>query len=262
MSLRLALPTRCFPGPLKATLRTFAEREIRGAQFDVGRELKPGEFGESGLRQFRHLLAEYGVAVASCAIPLRKPLHDEVELERRVDAIRSGMTLAYQLGTNILTARTGAIPDPESQPHEWQVLVDVLSDLTAYGNHVGITLCLTVAPNPPKRLRKLLETVVAGPLGLNFDPVVCRTAGSSPADVLREFHAAIGSIRARDAERDIDGEVEETDLGRGDVDWAELLALLHEIEYAGWIVLDRTSGDDKPSDLFRGVRYLRNLMPF
>jgi sugar phosphate isomerase/epimerase len=262
MPFRFALPTRCFSGPLKTTLRTFAEQEIRGAQFDVGRELRPGELSESGLRQFRHLLADHNVEPASCAVPLTKSLSDEDGLDRRIDAIRAGMALAFSIGTDILTARTGALPDPEAQPKEWKLLVDVLNDLAAYGNHVGTTLHLTIAPRSAELLQRFFDSITAGPLGLNFDPVACLTAGQSSEAIFRAFHERIGHVRARDAAQDIEGGLEETALGQGEVDWTTLLALLHEADYSGWITLDRLSGDNKPRDLLRGVKYLQGLLPF
>jgi len=38
--------------------------------------------------------------------------------------------------------------------------------------------------------------------------------------------------------------------------------LLKEADYRGWIVIDRTSGDDKVRDLSTGLSYLRQLLPF
>lgn len=262
MTFRFALPTRCFAGPLKSTLRTFGERGIRGAQFDVGRELRPGELGESGLRQFRYLLSEFNIQPASCAVALTKPLSEDDGLERRVDALRSGMTLAYQIGAGVLTARTGPIPDPESHPKAWSLLVDVLNDLAAFGNHVGTTLHLTIAPRSVDLLKRFFDSITAGPLGLNFDPVACLTAEQLPETIFRAFHERIGHVRARDAARDIEGALEETALGYGEIDWTTILALLHEADYPGWITLDRLSGDDKPRDLLRGVTYLQGLLPF
>lgn len=262
MTQRFALPTRCFPTPLKATLRTLAENNVRGIQLDVGRELKPGELGETGLRHFRRLLSEFGVQVGSCAIPLRKPLFDEDGLDRRIEAIRSGMTLAYELGAFVLTARPGAIPDPETQPQDWKILTDVLNDLCAYGNHVGTNLCLTISPQSVERVKQLFSAITTGKLCLNFDPVACLSANQKPETIFREFHSVIEHIRARDAVRDVDGQVEETILGGGDVDWTEMVALIHEANYEGWIVLDRTSGDDQPRDLLRGLKFLQSQLPF
>jgi sugar phosphate isomerase/epimerase len=69
-------------------------------------------------------------------------------------------------------------------------------------------------------------------------------------------------VRVRDGLRDTDGAGVEVPVGRGEVDWDELLAALAEINFAGWMTPDRTSGEDMAADAARAVSYVRNAMPF
>ena len=64
----------------------------------------------------------------------------------------------------------------------------------------------------------------------------------------------------RDAIRDIDAGGLEVALGRGEVEWIEVLPLLDEIEYAGWVTVNRTQGNDLALDAARAVEYLKNVM--
>jgi sugar phosphate isomerase/epimerase len=43
------------------------------------------------------------------------------------------------------------------------------------------------------------------------------------------------------------------------VEWEEVLALLGEAEYAGWLTVDRTQGEDRPGDIRRAMQYLKNV---
>ena len=52
----------------------------------------------------------------------------------------------------------------------------------------------------------------------------------------------------------------EVALGRGEVEWIEILPLLDEVAYAGWVTVVRTQGDDRGGDVARGVKYLSNVM--
>jgi sugar phosphate isomerase/epimerase len=114
----------------------------------------------------------------------------------------------------------------------------------------------------PARVRQLLQAVIEGPLGINFDPLNVMVSENGLNEVVREFHAEIKHVRARDGIRNVDDEVEECPLGMGGVDWPLFLGLLHEADYRNWIVLDRTSGDDRIRDLSVGLSYLRELSPF
>jgi hypothetical protein len=41
----------------------------------------------------------------------------------------------------------------------------------------------------------------------------------------------------------------------------QLLAVLEEIEYRGWLAVERESGDDRLADVASGVALLRRLLP-
>lgn len=261
---RYALPTRCLSSNLKQSLHSASRLQVSGVQLDVRQEIAPDQMGASAIRDFRNRLEELNLKVASGAFPLRQAIYESQSLEKRLEAIRAAMTFCYQLGTDILTVRPGPIPDPEQHPEEWQLLIDVLNELTRFGNHSGVTLCLSLSLEVPERVKSLMESVQEGMLGINYDPLSVLGTSQPQAEIFREYHQVIRHIRARDGIRNIEGEVEEVPLGRGAVDWAELLALLQESDYSGWIVLDRAmgAGADQTRDLQQGLLYLRQLMPF
>jgi sugar phosphate isomerase/epimerase len=262
MQQRLAVPTRCLSNALKPALREASRLQVAGVQLDVRQEVAPTEMGPTAIRHFRKTLEELNLKVASGAFPLRQAIYDAQWLERRLDAIRQAMTFCFQLGTDVLTVRPGRLPDPDTRHDEWKVLTEILNELTRFGNHSGVTLCLSLSFESPERVRRLLQEVQEGPLGINFDPLNLIGSGQDPSSMFRDFHADIKHIRARDGLRNIDDEVEETPLGLGAVDWTELVALLHEADYRGWIVLDRTAGENRARDLEAGLTYFRQLMPF
>lgn len=236
--------------------------QVAGVQLDVRQEVSADEMGTTAIRHFRNSLDEMNLKVASGAFPLRQAIYDPQWLERRLEAIRKAMTFCFQLGTDVLTVRPGRLPDPETKHDEWKVLTEILNELTRFGNHSGVTLCLSLSFEFPNRVRQLQQEVQEGPLGINFDPLNLLGAEQNPSAIFRDFHAGIKHIRARDGLRNIDEEVEETPLGQGSVDWMELVALLHEADYRGWMVLDRTSGENRARDLASGLAYLRQFMPF
>jgi sugar phosphate isomerase/epimerase len=86
-------------------------------------------------------------------------------------------------------------------------------------------------------------------------------SGRDAVAAFRELHEHVQHVTARDGVRDIEGSGQEVALGRGDVDWPELLALFTEADYRGWITVDRTQSDDATRDAERALQYLKNVTP-
>ncbi|MGE3313718.1 MAG: sugar phosphate isomerase/epimerase family protein [Planctomycetaceae bacterium] len=255
--LRLAVATRALQLPLKASLRRAAEIGVSGLMLDARKELAPGELSETGRRQLLHMTSELELSVVALDFPTRRPLHDMDRLELRLKALREAMQLAAQLNANVVTVRTGRIPqEPESD--ETKILIGILNDLARYGNHVGVTVALSPSADQPEPMLRVIEAVTDGPVGLSFDPAAFVMAGVNPSEGFRSFHSRVMHVVARDAVRDADAGVE-VSIGRGEVAWDELLALLDEAGYPGWLTVDRTQGDDRPGDVARAVQYLKRI---
>ena len=52
----------------------------------------------------------------------------------------------------------------------------------------------------------------------------------------------------------------EVSLGHGDIDWLDLLATLEEIDYHGWLVIDREPSPNSLAEVAEGVKFLRRLI--
>lgn len=258
LPLKIAVATRPLNLPLKASLRAAAGLNASGIQFDAREELRPGELTETGRRQLLHALDELGLSIASLAFPTRRSFYDQEQLDARVDALKRVMEHAWQLRSHVVTARIGKVPADKESP-AYRLLVDVLSDLAHHGNQIGATLAITPTHDSPEALAELIDSIKTGPLGIDFDPAVFVMAGHNPADALRALHGIVIHCTARDAIRDVDAGGLEVALGRGEVEWVEILPLLDEIEYRGWITVNRTQGSDRAGDISRGVQYLKNL---
>ena len=82
---------------------------------------------------------------------------------------------------------------------------------------------------------------------------------SSDLDAFRTLHTHIVHVQARDGVRSLDGMTAETAVGEGMVDWTELLALLFEAGYRGWVTAVRNQGSDRGGDVERAIQYLKAI---
>jgi sugar phosphate isomerase/epimerase len=255
--LRLALATRCLKLPLLEALRATARAGVSAVQFDVREELKPSDLSDTGLRQFKQRMGEFALEVPTVTFPTRRPLYESERLDERVAALWQAMEFGWKLGARVLTARIGRLPAADSR--EYSRLIEILADLARAGNHIGVTLAITPTQESPAELKTLLDSIKTGPLGLDLDPGGAIMAGHAPAEFVRTLYDRLLHVQVRDGVRTIDGAGVEAEVGRGQVDWPELLALLQEAVYPGWMTALRTQGDDLPGDTLRAVKFLKQM---
>lgn len=258
ISARIAVASHCFSRPVREVLRVAAESGAAGLQFDARHDLRPADLSETGRRQFLQNLRELGLQVASLSFPTRRTLYDTDDLDRRVAAIKATMQFAWELKASVVTARIGRVP-ADAASAQFETLCQVLRDLAAFGNRVGAALSITPTHDSPEELVALLSRIETGPIGVNFDPANFVMTGYDPGSAYRTLHGVIRHVQARDAIREVDGSGLEVAMGRGDVQWDELLALIDESRFSGWLTCDRTAGEDRAGDVTRAVRYLKSV---
>lgn len=256
---RLAAATRCWPGWWRDNLREIASTGATGLQFDVRDELPPDQLTATGRRDFLHLLGESGLRAASTVFPLKRPLYDQHELERKLAALRAAMEFTFALKATVLCIRVGKLPD-EQRPRDAALLREILDDLGRVANHTGVTLALSPAGDSAEALGQFVSAVTTGPLGIDFDPAYFAMSGYATVEALRSVHALVAHVNLRDGVRTLDGGGEESAVGEGAVDWIELLALLGEMEYAGWLTAQRTYGNNKPADIARALHVVKRTL--
>jgi len=257
-ALRLAAATRFFNQPLKAALETAGSLGAEGVQLDVRHELRPSELSETGRRQFVNQLEEQSLKLATFEYPTRRAFHDQEELDARVAGLKAALDFAWSLGVKVVVGRIGRVPEDEASP-KYQLLVDVLNDIARYSNRVGAAFAASATADSVEAVRKLFERVKEGPLGLNLDPGGLAMAGMDPVALFSALHDRVLTVQVRDGQRDIDGQGLEVPVGRGEVAWDELLALLQEAPFRGWMVATRSVGDDHTGDIGRAIRYVRRV---
>jgi sugar phosphate isomerase/epimerase len=251
--LPLAIATRCLNQPLKPALVLASQFGAAGVQLDCRNELKPDELSATGRRELLHRLEEMRLSIASLDFPLRRGLFDPDRLDARIAALKQAMDFASLFRCRVVTVGLGRLPGDSEGPQDLPLAV--LSDLARHGNHVGVTLALGPGGEAPAALLELLRQVTAGPLGINFDPASVVSSGRSPVEVVAEWGTLLNHVMVRDATR----AGTEVPVGRGEVAWDELLAVVHELDFRGWFCIDRTQGDDRAGDAARAIQYVRSV---
>jgi L-ribulose-5-phosphate 3-epimerase len=250
--------------PLRRGLAEAQRMRAVGVQFDAAGDLAPDKLSETGRRELRHLLRTHDLELTALGCPLRRGLDTAEDQQPRIEHVEKVMSLAFDLGPRVVVIQAGRVPDEaeeKSVAPRPRLLTEALRALGLYGDRVGVVLALETGLEPGAALRDYLNRFDSGSLGVNYDPANLLMNGFAPVDSLRSLRGKVRHVHAKDAR--IGGAsrtAREVPLGHGDIDWLELLGVLEEVDYHGWLTVERDGGDDRLGDVAGGVDFLRRLI--
>ena len=111
--------------PFKKALLTAANLGADGIEINGRTEIRSADMSRTAIRHLKKLLADLNLQVSAIHFPTRRGFGISDDLDRRIDATKSAMTLAYELGCNLVVNRIGRIPEDAEHP-EFDVLVQAL----------------------------------------------------------------------------------------------------------------------------------------
>lgn len=196
-----------------------------------------------------------------CAVQFRtRHGYDVAEnIDRRLEATKRAMQAAFELGASVVVNQIGRIPD-EPGGAAWDLMLQALSDLGRFSHKAGAMLAAETGTEDGAAMRRLLDALPEGAIGVAFNPGNLLVNGFSPRDAMQQLSGDVTYVHAKDAVRDLArGRGLEVPLGRGSVDFPELLAMLEEKGYRGYVTIQREGADDPVFEVGQAVQYLRSL---
>lgn len=245
--------------PFKKALLTAAQMGADAVEIDLRNELKPEELSRTGIRQVRKMLDDLNLRVSCASFRTRRGYAVTEGLDRRVEATKEALRVAYELGTTVLVNQVGRIPSPDNRA-EWDTLRDALADIGRSGQRVGATLTAETGTESGEELLRLIRALPDGALAVDLHPGNLILHGHSPLDAARVLAEHVVHVHAADATRDLAQRRNiEVALGRGNAEFPELLAILEEHRYRGYLTIERRASADPLFEIGQAVEYLRNL---
>ena len=255
----VAAQTRCLAGSLKKALHIAAELGCHGVQIEARHELRSADLSETGVRQLRKILSDLNLRVGSVVFPTRRGYANPVDLEPRLEATRQAMGLAALLQSRIFLCNLGIVPTAESVDLR-STLVEALTSLASHGNRIGVQLVAQTTVSDLAELVEFISSLPEGTLSLDLHPARLIARGRSPADFVAAAGRFIAHVHATDGVYDLgSGRGVEVELGRGSAEFPELIGMLEEHAYRGWLTIERTDSQETISEIANAVRYLYSM---
>jgi len=255
--INLAVRLSALKMPFRRAIHAAAKLGASSIELDARQEIHPSQMSETGLRQLCKLLEDLNLRVSSLRFQTRRGYDHVEDLDRRVDATKETMKLAYRLGTSVVVNAIGHVPHEQSDPR-WVTLQQVMNDLGRYGAKVGAFLCAETGSEDGKTLSELLNSQEDAFVGVAFNPGQLVINRFSAAEAMDELKDRIQIVYAVDGVLDLAaGRGIATPLGLGSVDFPELLGKLEDQHYRGRFVVGRP--DSNQEEIAQAIQYLREL---
>ena len=148
----------------------------------------------------------------------------------------------------------------EDYPH----LIEAIRDVAEYCKANGQTLMFETGQETPVTLKRVIEDVGTGNLGINLDPANLILYGKgNPVDALDVFGEYVCDIHAKDGRYPTNGRDLgcETVVGEGKVNFPAFVAKLKEIGYDRTMIIEREIwGEQQIKDIKKTKTYLEELI--
>lgn len=257
--LKLGVRVESLHLPLRRALQEVERLAVPGVQLDAVGDLAPRALSQTGRREFRHLLRSHSLELTALGCPLRHGLDVAEGQEARIEHVQHVMSLAFDLGARTVVASVGQVPEDAASPGAG-LLAEALGALGPHGDRIGVVLALDTGPEPGNVLQQFLARFDTGGLGANVNPAQFLLHGLDPYENTVALRGRVTHAHAADARQvGPSRAAREVPLGHGDLDWMQYLATLQEIEYHGWLVVVRETGENRLADVAAGVAFLRRL---
>ncbi len=181
----------------------------------------------------------------------------------RMKELMQGSDFAKKIGVENIATHVGFLPEVPTTA-EYSSLVASIRAVAQHAKNNGQYFLFETGQETPVTLRRTIEDIGTGNLGINLDPANLILYGkASPVDALNVFGDLVRDVHAKDGLYPTDGKSlgKETPLGEGLVNFPALINKLKECGYDGALTIEREiSGEEQIRDIKNAKAFLEELI--
>lgn len=186
--------------------------------------------------------------------------------EKRTEELLDGVKFARRLGVPYLVTHAGYIPENPYDPN-YEPTIASLKRIASSLKEEGMSFLFETGQETPVTLRRAIEDVGLGNLGVNLDPANLILYGkANPVDALDVLGPYVRGVHAKDGCYPTNGHDlgMEKRLGEGKANWPLFLhKLVHDYHYDYDWTIERECEEGSPEqirDILYARDYLRKLL--
>jgi L-ribulose-5-phosphate 3-epimerase len=176
--------------------------------------------------------------------------------------IQSIAEIARSMDLSLVTFHAGFLPHDDSDP-TFAKLLDRISQIADCFEERHIILTFETGQETAEGLRDFLVKLNRPTVGVNFDPAnIILYDNGDPIQALRTLGPWVRQVHLKDANRTrVPGTWgDEVVLGTGQVDWPAFFRILDELEFDGYLGIEREAGDQRVEDIRTAREFIEQLL--
>lgn len=195
--------------------------------------------------------------------PLTLGLVPKVYRYERIRELMKGSDFAKKINVSNIATHVGFLPENPNTT-EYHSLVCDIRELAQYIKKNEQYFLFETGQETPVTLRRTIEEIGTGNLGINLDPANLLMYGKgNPVDALDVFGEFVRDVHGKDGCYPTDGKNlgNEMPLGKGAVNYERFIAKLKDVGYDQTITIEREiSGEQQIEDIKNAKKYLETLI--
>ncbi len=268
-------------------LAPLAQRwQFNGLQLDLKLgDLDVTELSASGQREVKNIVARYELELASLRVALPHDGLGQGDAGQVLWFVERAMKAAAGVGATMVCLDLGRLPrvgpgskptsvtpqeagliilpepvkviEPADEPVDpaemarWDGVDSTLREIGAVADRYSLTLAMAAELSSFASLQRAIGQAGCQWFGVDLDPVSVLRDRWDLEHVLDAVGGLIRHVRARDAGRGADRRTQPAAIGKGDTNWKQMLALLSQGGYGGWINVDTMELQDRAREAVR-----------
>ncbi|MED1468491.1 sugar phosphate isomerase/epimerase family protein [Bacillus salipaludis] len=273
--------------PLREGLKAVKEMGADGVQiYAVNGEMAPENLSGQSRKELKSYLESLGLEISAlCGDLGGHGFQDQQQNKQKVEKSKRILDLAVELGTNIVTTHIGIIPEEKDSPI-YETMQSACEELGVYAKRMNAYFAIETGPEHAVRLKDFLDSLSTNGVSVNFDPAnMVMVTGDDPVEGVkllkdyivhthvkdgirlkpvdpRDVYGALGYGGGTDHEKIAQmvasGEYfRELQLGKGAVDFPKYFAALQEIQYNGYLTIEREVQTNPTQDITEAIEFIK-----
>jgi L-ribulose-5-phosphate 3-epimerase len=275
--------------PLYEGLKACKEMGADGVQiYAVEGEMAPENLDQTSRKNLKSYLDSIDLEISAlCGDLGGHGFQDAGQNPIKIEKSKRILDLAAEMGTNIVTTHIGIIPE-EQDSSIYEAMQRACEELGVYAKSMNAYFAIETGPEPSARLKSFLDSLSTNGVSVNFDPAnMVMVTGDDPVEgvkILKDYivHTHVkdgyrlkpadprdvygflgyggGTDHAKIAEMVASGEFfRELPLGKGSVDFAAYFDALNEINYNGYLTIEREVNHNPVSDITEAIEFIKTF---
>jgi L-ribulose-5-phosphate 3-epimerase len=206
-------------------------------------------------------ISNQGLEVSALAINfgVNGLLTDNVE--KLVEKYKRIVDIGKVLNSNIITAHIGEIP-MDSNLKEYEMLFDICNTIGTISTQMESTFAIETGSEEVETLIDFLDSIHSNGLAVNYDPAnIVMSNKGDPIESIKFLERYLVHTHMKDCKREDKGEstsYTETLLGDGDINFTSILEGLKEIDYSGYLTVERNEYKNVYTDMEQSIKNFRS----